>query len=237
MSLIRARETNLGFEVELPVVYPNGQCVSVVIAVAGGRHVVHDAGHGAMYLTESGITLTKQLSEKLGRLADTYGCEFISGRMTRLCDANQIAIAIALVANASRAVGDQILEQREGRLRDFRREVATTIAKSIPEKRIKRLIHVTGESGTGYQVSNVVLADDAQTELAFVEPIADQSAVDRRVREFFDIASNSEYSRVQRIAVYDDRVSWRDGDLAVLTRVSNIVPFSVLPTRLKRLAA
>lgn len=237
MSLIRARETNLGFEVELPVIYPNGQCVSVVITVVGGQHVVHDAGHGAMYLTDSGITLTKQLSEKLKRLADAYGCEFISGRMTKSCNPRQLAIAIALVANASRAVGDQMFEQREGRLRDFRREVATTVAKSVPERRLKHSLQIIGQSGTSYHVSNVVLGDDAQTELAFVEPIADQSAVDRRVREFFDIASNSEYASVQRIAVYDDRISWRDGDLAVLTRVSNIVPFSILPTRLERLAA
>ena len=237
MSLVSAKETNLGFEVELPVVYPNGQCVSVVISVAGGHYVVHDAGHGAMYLTDSGVSLTKQLSERLRRLADLYGCDFVSGRMTKACDAHQLAVAIALVANASRAVGDQVLEQREGKLRDFRREVASAVQRSVPEKRVKRSLPVTGQSGTTYQVSNVVLGDDAQTELAFVEPIADQMAVDRRFREFFDIASNSEYETVQRISVYDDRISWRDGDLAVLNRVSNIVPFSSLPKRLERFAA
>lgn len=124
-SLVAARQTNLGYEVSLPVVYPNGQCVSVVVNVAGGNYIVHDAGHGAMYLTDAGVSLTKQLSERLKRLADNYGCEFISGRMTRACNEKQLAIAIALVANASRAVGDQIFEQREGRLRDFRREVAS----------------------------------------------------------------------------------------------------------------
>ena len=130
-SLIKARETNLGYEVELPVVYPNGQCVAVVINVSGGAYVVHDAGHGALNLTEAGLSLTKQLTERLRRLADAYGCEFVSGRMTKSCTEQQLAIAIALVANASRAVGDQIFEQREGRLRDFRREVETMTMKQL----------------------------------------------------------------------------------------------------------
>lgn len=236
-SLIKAKETNLGYEVELPVVYPNGQCVSVVISVSGGSYVVHDAGHGALNLTEAGLSLTKQLTARLRRLADAYGCEFVSGRMTKLCTEQQLAIAIALVANASRAVGDQIFEQREGRLRDFRREVASAVASVVPERRVRTAAMVVGESGTSYRIANVVLASDAQTELAFVEPISDQSSVNSKFREFFDISSNEDYASVARISVYDDRISWRDGDLAVLDRVSNIVPFSVLSRRLERLAA
>lgn len=236
-SLVKARETNLGYEVELPVVYPNGQCVSVIINVAGGRYVVHDAGQGAMCLTEAGVTLTRQLSERLRRLADTYGCEFVSGRMTRFCSESQLAVAIAFVANASRAVGDHILEQRETRLRDFKREVASSVVESVTEKRVRSRLQIIGRSGTTYRVSNVILTADAQEELAFVEPIADQSAVDRRFREFSDIKNNASYSQVQRIAVYDDRVKWRDGDLAVLDQVSNIVPFTSLSRRLQRLAA
>lgn len=236
-SLVTARETNLGFEVELPVVYPNGQRVAVVINVAGGAYVVHDAGMGAMYLTDAGVSLTKEISGRLRKLADTYGCEFISGRMTKSCSEKQLAVAIALVANASRAVGDQIYEQREGRVRDFRREVATTVARTVSDTRLKKSAMIVGESGTSYRVSNIVLAMDKQSELAFVEPISDQTAVDRRFREFFDIARNDEYANVHRISVYDDRMSWRDGDLAVLNKVSNIVPYSSLTRRLERLAA
>jgi hypothetical protein len=236
-ALITARQTNLGIEVEMPVVYPNGQSVSVVVTVAGGNYVVHDAGHGSMYLTESGVSLTRQLSDRLRRLAETYGCEFVSGRMTKAATEQQLAIAIALVANASRAVGDQVLEQREVRLRDFRREVSGAMTKFISRDRLKSPTQVNGWSGTTYRVSNVVLTPDRQGELAFVEPISDQAAVDRRYREFSDIANNEMYAMVQRISVYDDRQKWRDGDLAILGQVSNIVPFSSLPRRLQKLAA
>lgn len=236
-ALIRAHETPSGLEIEMPVVYPNGECVSVVVTtVPGSSYIVHDAGLGAMYLTSAGLSLTQKLTDKLMRLAQTYGCEFISGRMSRSCDENQLAIAIALVANASRAVGDQALEHREKKIRDFRKEVSLVLRDVLPQQRL-RSERVIGTSGTEYQVSNVVLTPDGQHTLAFIEPVADQKAVDKRFREFFDIASNENYSGVQRISVFDDRSAWRDGDIAVLNRVSNTVPFSSLPKRARGLAA
>lgn len=235
-ALISARETNLGFEIQMPVVYPNGQCVSVVVGVSGGAYVVHDAGFGAMYLTSAGVDLTKQLSKKLGRLADEYGCEFVDGRMMRACTETQLPIAIALVANASRAVGDQYFEQREKKVRDFRKEVSLALARALPSDRVKR-VQVVGDSGTSYKIAHAVLSKDYETEIAFVEPIPDQQAVDRKFREFSDIKMSNDYPEVERISVYDDRNQWRDGDLAVLSRVSNVVAFASFPRRLERLVA
>src|SRR5215813_10580707 len=106
-ALIRARNTNLGIEVTMPVVYPNGQLVTVVITVEGGDYLVHDAGQGTMCLTASGARLSVQLEKRLMELAQHYGCEFISGRMSRYARADQLALAIVMVANASRTVGDQ----------------------------------------------------------------------------------------------------------------------------------
>lgn len=235
-ALITARETNLGIEVQLPVVYPNGQCVSVVVTVVGGNYVVHDAGFGAMALTASGVDLTKALAHKLARLGKDYGCEFIDGRMSRACAETQLPIAIALVANASRAVGDQFFEQRERKIRDFRREVSLALTRALPDDRV-RMLQVVGSSGTTYKVSHVVLSPDKSRQLAFVEPIPDQQTVDRKFREFSDISATQDYEDVARIAVYDDRSQWREGDLAVLGRVSNIVPFSSFPRRIERLVA
>lgn len=233
-ALISARETNLGIEVQLPVVYPNGQCVSVVVTVAGGNYIVHDAGFGAMSLTAAGVDLTKVLAQRLSRLGQDYGCEFVDGRMSRVCTENQLPIAIALVANASRAVGDQVWEHRERRVRDFRKEVQLALGRALPEDRVRKL-QVIGDSGTTYKVSHVILSADKTRQLAFVEPIPDQQTVDRKFREFSDIKITEEYDEVARIAVYDDKAPWRDGDLALLARVSNIVPFDSFPLRIERL--
>ena len=68
-ALVAARKTNLGVEVTMPVIYPNGQAVTVVVNVDGGDYIVHDAGFGAMYLTSAGIRLSKQLARRLVALA------------------------------------------------------------------------------------------------------------------------------------------------------------------------
>lgn len=237
-ALIRARETNLGYEIEMPVVYPTGQCVSVVVTVAGGDYVVHDAGFGAMYLTGAGVAMTAKLKDKLTRLAHYYGCEFIGGRMSRVCNAQQLAIAIALVANASRAVGDQVYEVKKQRLRDFRREVGTVLVTSVDKKRIQERAEVVGESGTTYKVNFLLLDQAVRQPLAYVEPIADQDSVNAKFREFYDIKSNDDVKSVRRIAVYDDRVDWRQGDLLMLRRVSSeLLPFRDFPERVAKIAA
>jgi hypothetical protein len=114
-AIVSARTTNLGIEVTTPVVYPNGNLVTVAVTVEGGEYEVHDAGFGAMYLNSSGIRLTRQLTHRFAELASRYGCEFIAGRMTRRCSPEQVAMAAVMVANASRTVGDQALEMRRSR--------------------------------------------------------------------------------------------------------------------------
>jgi hypothetical protein len=108
-ALVTARETAMGVEITTPVIYPNGACVTVTVTMEGGEYVVHDAGLGAMYLTAEGIRITRQLSERLAAFAARYECEFIEGRMLRRCSTDDVAIAAMLVANASRAVGDQAI--------------------------------------------------------------------------------------------------------------------------------
>ena len=161
-SLISAKQTNLGWEIEMPVIYPTSQCVSVVVTVAGGEYIVHDAGFGSMYLTSAGVSMTKKLRDKLSRIAGSYGCSFISGRMSRACNEQQLAVAIALVANASKAVGDQLLEARRRRMRDLRQEVSAVISESLGETRKLDRDPVVGESGTTYEVNFVLLDKNKQ---------------------------------------------------------------------------
>jgi hypothetical protein len=106
-ALIAARRTNLGVEVALPVVYPTGQAVRVLVAAEGGAYVVHDASHGAMCLTAAGVRFTRELEARLVRLAEAFGCEYLNGRISTRCREDQLAVAVALGANASRGVGDE----------------------------------------------------------------------------------------------------------------------------------
>ena len=166
-ALITARQTNLGIELTMPVVYPNGQLVTVAVTIDSGRYLVHDAGFGAMYLTSAGIQMTKQLSQRLAHLAAQYGCEFVGARMQRHCDPDQIAIAAAMVANASRTIGDRALEARHQIESDFRVAVAEKL-RSIGGKRVKDNEQVKGKHGRLYRMPHVVLDASETRPIAFV---------------------------------------------------------------------
>ncbi len=174
-ALITARTTNLGVEVTMPVIYPNGEAVTVVVTVDGGDYMVHDAGFGAMYLTASGMKLTKQLVQRLAHLASHYGCDFIENRMTRRCTSDQLALAIAMVANASRTIGDQGLEARQRSERDFRRAVTDRLVDTMGN-RVREHQQFKGQSGRSYRVGNIVLDTALQLPLAFVESFANRNS-------------------------------------------------------------
>ncbi|WP_175426376.1 DUF1828 domain-containing protein [Azospirillum brasilense] len=218
----------------MPVIYPNGQAVNVLVTVEAGQHVVHDAGAGAMFLTLSGVELTKRLRSRLAQLAHQYGCEFIDGRMSMRCMADQLAVAIVLVANASRVVGDQALRAAAEHAEIFREAVSSRL-RELVGTRLREREAIVGSSGREYRVGNIILDRAEKAPIAFVEAVPNQQAVERRVSEFLDL--KEEYPEIARESVYDDRVEWENHSLILLKHVSNPVPFSRSELRIKAIAA
>src|SRR5690242_19103142 len=109
-DLVRVQESNLGFEVQLPVIYPNGDFATVVVAQGVGTFLVHDAGFAAMTLANHAVRMTPKLSARIAKLAKHYGCEFSNERMARTATADELPLAVAVVANASRTIADQLLQ-------------------------------------------------------------------------------------------------------------------------------
>lgn len=233
-ALITATETSLGIEVTMPVVYPDGQAVTVVVTVEGGNYVVHDAGLGSMYLTNAGQTFTRRIKARLASLAKRYECDFIDGRMTRQCSADQLAIAIALVANASRSVGDQAADVSHR----SEAELITSVTNRLREfigKRLRVNEGIKGRSGREYRVHNVVLDSNEKSPIAFVEPISNRAIVPARFTEFSDLQNF--YGLAHNIAVYDDAESLSDPDMRLLREVCEPLPFRETRDRFKRIAA
>ena len=233
-ALVTAQETSLGIEVTMPVVYPDGKAVTVLVNVEGGDHVVHDAGFGAMYLTAAGVRLTTQLRQKLAGLATHYGCEFIQGRMTRRASVDQISLAIAMVANASRTVGDQTLEIRHRAARDFKEVVSERLRETIGS-RVRRHQEIKGQSGTKYHVGNVVLDSNERLPVAFVESFANRTTISNHFMEFYDLAPA--HPHVQRLSVYDQNEPFRDTDLSLLRDVSDVLNYNQSRRRFRQLQA
>jgi hypothetical protein len=223
-AIVSARTTNLGIEVTTPVVYPNGNLVTVAVTIEGGEYLVHDAGFGAMYLNSAGVRLTRQLTHRFAELAARYGCDFIAGRMIRRCSPEQVAMAAVMVANASRTIGDHALEIRRQAESDFRAAVADRI-REIAGERVRENETVVGESGRSYRIPSLILDSSQSFPLAFVVPLPNRASVPDRFADFFDI--RRAHDRVRRESVYDEGSDIRPEDLRLMQidQMSEIIPF------------
>lgn len=235
-ALISARKTNLGIEVQMPLIYPTGDSVTVVVTVQGGDYLVHDAGFGAMYLTTAGVTMSRGLHTRLADLARHYGCEFIDGRMSRRCSPEQIALAMVMVANASRTVGDQMLDAKKRPMAIFKREI-TEVVSEVYGSRVREDEAIKSAMGTTYKINALILDKDERSPVAFVEAVTDEQAVNRHFREFYDLEQTPEYANVTRLAIYDDRRRWRIGDVALLEKVGRVLAYRDASKSLRAIAA
>src|SRR5260221_13533593 len=111
-AVVSARTTNLGIEVTTPVVYPNGDLVTVAVTIEGGEYVVHDAGFGAMYLNSAGGRLTRQLTHPFAGLGGRYGFEIFDWRVERRCSPWEVSMGAVMVANPSATICDHGFEMR-----------------------------------------------------------------------------------------------------------------------------
>jgi hypothetical protein len=234
-ALVTARETPLGVEITMPVIYPNGECVTVTVTMEGTGCVVHDAGLGAMYLTSEGIRISRQLSARLAALAARYECEFIDGRMMRRCSTDDVAVAAVLVANASRTVGDQALEVRRQHESEFRYAVADQI-REIAGKRWRENEAFKGASGRTYRIGNIILNLHETEPIAFAFAVPSRRAVPDRFYESSDL--REAFPNIANDSIYNDASDFRikeDGWL--LEKVSVLIPFSEVRPRVLKLHA
>ncbi len=230
-ALVSAIKSNLGIEVTTPVIYPNGDCVTVVVEQADGGATVHDASFGSMYLATEGIHFGRSVAARLAPLVVRYGCELKQGRVTKKVTDGDIAIAVALVANASRLIADQAMEIRRQSDNEFRHAV-TAILKEIVGERLRENEQIRGSSGRLYRVGNVIL-DAGQTKpIAFVSSVSSRGTVPNCFSEMYDLSKA--FSGVANESVYADHGDLRQEDKAFLSQVSRVIAFSQTATEFAR---
>lgn len=234
-ALVRVEASNLGLEVQLPVIYPNGDLVTVVVSEENGQIFVHDGGYAAMALATAGVSVTAKLRARIASLSKHYGCEFSNDRMVKTAPVDQLPLAVAVVANASRTVADQLLQTHSQPIFSFRQEVIDRVKQVMGAERVRENEPVTGKSGTQYSIGAVVLDKHLTAPVAFVEAVKDLEGVNKRFREFYDISLLPMLNDPARIVLYDDRAPLRQVDLIILQDVSNVVRFSDAETRFKEL--
>ena len=235
-ELVRVQSSSLGLEVQLPVIYPNGDLVTVVVTEENNQTIVHDAGFAAMALATAGVTLTKKMRVRIAALSKHYGCEFSNDRMVKIAKADDLPLVVSVVANASRTIADQLLQTHAQPLFTFRQEVIDRVKEYVGSKRVRENEPVTGKSGTQYQIGAVILDVKLSAPVAYVEAVKDLDGVNKRFREFYDISQLLFEPEPDRIIMYDDKANLRQGDLLILQDVSNVVRFADAENRFKLFA-
>jgi len=222
--------TNQGFEIALPQAYASGNVVAVIVAQSPDGFTVHDNSYAAMVLERSGTPRAVSLANDVASGVAHYGCELDGMRVTRHCDTvDEVALSAILVGCASRLIADQALKVDKLPMFDFRARLLGTVTDIIGAPRIRTNEQVVGHLGSRYKVSTVILDHELRKPIAFVEPIADQNAVARRFKEFYDISLNAAYSEVQRVAVLDDEKGIPSGDVLLMQEVSTLLRFRDAP--------
>ncbi|QQP90923.1 hypothetical protein IGS68_06785 [Skermanella sp. TT6] len=233
-SLISAEETNLGIEVTTPVIYPNGNCVTVVVEQTRSGLAVHDASSGAMFLASEGIHFTRQIARRLAPLVADYGCKLDDGRVARNTDSTDLAVAIALVANASRLVADHVLEVRRQTEVEFRHAVTERLREFVGERlRENETFH--GASGRVYRVANVILDAEQACPIAFIVSLASRGTVPACFSEMFDL--KNAFPTVANESVYAEHGDLRPEDKAFLGQVSKVIAFGQASTEFAKFKA
>jgi hypothetical protein len=235
-ELVRVERSNLGLEVQLPVIYPNGDLATVVVTEENGQTIVHDGGFAAMTLATAGIAITRKMHDRIIALSKHYGCEFSNERMIKTATADQLPLVVAVVANASRTIADQLLHTHAQPLFTFRQEVIDRVKEYVGANRVRENEAVVGKSGTQYNIGAVVLDSALREPVAYVEAVKDLEGVNKRFREFYDISQMLFSPEPDRIIMYDDKANLRQGDLIILQDVSNVVRFSDAEMRFRPMA-
>lgn len=209
-----------GFEVTLPQVYGNGEVVVIVVEPIEGGWLVHDQGMAAFMLERAGSTLKGKLTAQVQHGVAQYGCEFVKARVAKTtADVTEIAAVAAIVGCASRYVADLAYQMEPAPMFDFRRQMVENLMAAVGRNRIKENAEVTAITGTRFQVTAAILADDGSGPIAYVEAVSNHEAVARKFRSFYEIMKTPSIARVQRFAIYNEHGNMSGGDMELLKDV------------------
>ncbi|QWG23615.1 hypothetical protein KMZ93_01290 [Bradyrhizobium sediminis] len=232
-ALITAERTNLGIEVTVPVAYGDGELASVVVENNGDSFRVHDAGFSAMRLTGAGVALSRSVVHRLNEYCQRYHCTFSDGRVSASAAVDNVAQAVCLVANASRAVADYVYEIRRQSEFDFRTMVFDKL-KEIVGPRVRNAEEFIGRSGRKYRLP--ILLDRSQSRPQnFLATLAHRHTVPQSYAMFADL--KGAYPLVEQDAVYDETADIREEDRIFIASVgAEVFTLMEAPLRFRAIA-
>jgi hypothetical protein len=211
-ALITAEQTNLGIEVAVPVVYGDGDLVTVFIEQSDSEVLVHDASYAAMRLAKHGVLLTPLVRQRLLEYAQRYRCNFEDGRVFSNATMDDVSNIVCLVANAARSVGDYVYELKRQIERDFRLIVFDKLREIVGD-RAHEPDEFKGKSGRRYRLP-FILNENKTKPQNFISTVASRSAITLSFGALYDLGLA--FPDTERDAIYDDEAGLRDEDRTFL---------------------
>ena len=212
-----------GLVVNTGIIFVGGDSVQVLISDHKTGYLVSDQSSAAVYLESHGISIGSKLQHNFSKHAQRYGCGYVGNRVERTCSAEQLPVAILMVANASRLIGDYVLEIRRQVDKEFKRAVTDKLREAVGS-RMRQQESVVGHSGRTWHIDNLVLDAQLIRPIAFIETVSNRKVVDKRVATFLDLSNK--YKNELKQAVIKEESDLRQEDYQLLKGTcSDVVPF------------
>ena len=231
-SLFGVFEVRDGVRVTTHCVYPSNSFVDVM--VRGGEHTfyVSDDGAAIREIEAAGAAIEKP-DKLIASIVDSWGLHIAKGAISSpYCGKDSLGVAVALVANASRAAAEHLFSHMKIKPdRDFKKLVSAFLrAKYHGSVRSDILV---GGSNTPHSFDNIVFL--AGNKRLIIDPVLnDMKSINARVVANVDVKAAGLGDIEQRI-VYDDQDEWKLETLNLLQVGAPVVPYSKMPQVLQRL--
>ncbi|KAA0573337.1 hypothetical protein FZ983_30455 [Azospirillum sp. B21] len=234
-SLVGCKPHGDGYLVHTTCLYPSNDAVRVLVRGGKDQFVVSDNGGAIAALEDAGLEQAGG-DRFLHKYARAQGLRVERGAIiSPPVNAENLPVAILLVANASQEAAHRELEHRKMRpARDFKQMLENILWQRFPNRTEKDRLFL-GESNRQYKFDYTVKAESGK--LLLLDAVTpDYSSIASRVLANLDVRNRGDEGIVQRI-VYDDRFPWKAEDILLLENGAPTVPYSALSQSLDRLAA
>lgn len=231
----RPEESGGVIRVPTSCLYPSNSIVTVFVEAKLDDLIVHDDGRALDELAASDLAFghpikaLSQLVRKAG-LSVTASGAIVSKRLK----IEEVAGAIAIVANASRDGASYLIDHARVPRVNFREGVERELDKRFP-KLWKRNRRTPGESTKVHRFDYGVELPGGR--LLLVDAVVpDSSSINAAVVANLDVA-HARSLKIESRIVYDDREKWKASDLSILRVGARTVPFSSFAQTLDAVAA
>ena len=221
-----------GVRVTTHCMYPSHSYVRVFVRGGTDTFVVTDEGSALREIEAAGAEVTN-FDRLLRPFVTKQGLQVAKGAISSpYCKVDEIAVAVTLVANASRDAADWLFSHTKvKRHRNFKAMLRTMLEEKFSHLGQDTLV---GKSNKPHKFEHMISLPDGKRIV--VDPVFhDPGSINARVIANLDVKMAG-YPNLEQQLVYDDREEWEPQDLNLLqVGATAVIPFSKAPDVFDRL--